>query len=118
MPGPVPTGRGPFLFALAASVVVLFWPTAGPPSGPPGGDKLVHAVLFALLAVTGRRAGLPPGGLAAALVGYAVGSELAQHLLLPDRAGSAADVLADLVGLVLGLAVVRAVGRRRVGRRR
>jgi VanZ family protein len=88
---------------------VLFWPDpVGGGSGLPGGDKVVHAALFALLAATtrlrfGGRPGHPgPGALLVALAGYAAVSELAQAALLPTRSGDVWDLFADLVGVAVG----------------
>lgn len=98
------------------SVVVLFAPSDGGASGIfPGADKVGHATLFALVAVTGALAGLPVRETTAALLGYAVGSEVAQALLLPRRAGDPRDVVADLTGVAIGLLVVRALARRSSG---
>ena len=73
----------------------------------PGGDKAVHALLFLLLAGTAAlRFGALPGVLGVVL-GYAVGSELVQGLLLAERSGDAWDVLADGVGAVAGWQLVR-----------
>ncbi|WP_214369050.1 VanZ family protein [Pseudonocardia sp. H11422] len=98
-----------------ASVVVLFAPASGVPSAPPGVDKLVHLLLFAALAGTGRSAGLPLRPLAVALVAYATASEVLQAVLPIGRSGDVLDALVDVAGIALGLGVV-ALARR--GRRR
>lgn len=93
--------------AVAISVFVLLWPN--PPSAPmfAYADKLVHAGVFFALAWTGRRTGLPLGALAVGLVAYAVGSEVAQQTLLPERQGDWTDVVADLVGAAGGVLAAR-----------
>jgi VanZ family protein len=96
-------GRYAFAAVGLLSLVVLFTPASGVPWAPPGVDKLVHAVLFAALAVTGRWAGAGLRRLAVLLVVYAVVSEVVQAWIPLDRTGSPADVLADVVGLLLGL---------------
>ena len=68
-------------------------------------DKVVHAALFALPAVIGVLAGVPPWALGVVLAGHAPVSELIQHVFLPGRFGDPLDVVADLVGVGLGLAV-------------
>jgi VanZ family protein len=82
---------------------VLFWPDpAGVGSGPPGADKVVHAVLFGALAASAR---LRFGGarrVLAAVLAYAVVSELVQALLLPRRSGDLLDVVADVLGALAG----------------
>lgn len=90
-----------------ASLVVLFVPGGGVPGGPAWADEVVHAVLFALLAVTGS-AVLPARALVPGLAGYAVATEVAQGLLPLQRAAAAGDVLADLVGAAAGLLLVGA----------
>jgi len=99
--------RALFGVAIAISAFVLLWPSA--PGVPlfPYSDKIVHALVFAALAWTGRRAGLPVMGLGVGLLVYAVGSEVVQHTLLPGRSGDLTDVVADLVGVALGLVLAR-----------
>ena len=88
---------------LLASLYVLFWPDpAGGGVSVPGADKVVHLLLFAMLSGTARlRFGGAPRVLAA-VVGYAVVSEVAQALLLSRRSGDLLDILADLLGVALG----------------
>jgi VanZ family protein len=87
------------------SVVILFTPESGVPSSPPGTDKLVHAGLFALLALTGYYARLVrPWQLAALLLGYAAASEVLQAVLPLGRSGDVFDALTDAAGLAVGLA--------------
>ena len=99
-----------FAVALLVSLVVLFAPRAGGAGSVPHLDKVVHAAVFALLTGTGVwRFGRWPAVLAGGVV-YAVLSEVVQHTLLPERSGDAADVVADVVGALLGVVVaVRAV---------
>jgi VanZ family protein len=98
-----PLARITFAAALLLSLVVLFTPASGVHWAPPGLDKLVHAALFAGLAVSGRWAGAGRGSLAVLLTVYAAVSEVAQEWAPLNRTGSPADVLADVVGLLLGL---------------
>ena len=93
---------------LAASLYVLFWPEpAGPDTGFPGADKVVHALLFGLLAATAAwRFGARRGVLAAVLL-YATVSELVQALALSERSGDLWDLLADVVGAVVGWLLAR-----------
>nr|WP_276611108.1 VanZ family protein [Kineococcus siccus] len=75
-------------------------------------DKLVHAAVFGLLVVTGvLRLGRPRAVLLAA-VGYAVLSEVVQHVALPGRSGDPTDVVADVAGALLGLLLLRRLRRR------
>ena len=108
--------RGAFAAAVLVSVVVLFAPAGDVPSAPPGVDKVVHLLLFAVLAATGRWAGLRPRPLALGLAAYAGLSELLQAVTPLGRSGSAADLLADLAGIALALLAWRSgvrSGRRR-----
>lgn len=91
------------------SLVVLFTPDSGVPTAPPGTDKLVHAGLFAALALTGRCAGIRVRALLPVLACYAVGSELLQGALPIGRSADAADAVLDLIGVAVGLAAHRGV---------
>jgi hypothetical protein len=98
--------------AVVVQLVALYWPRQVGDGGVPGTDKVVHAALFAAVALTGRFAGVPVRWLVGLLVGHAVVSELVQALLLPVRSGDPWDVLADVVGVAVGLLAARAAGAR------
>ncbi|RZU32654.1 hypothetical protein [Blastococcus saxobsidens] len=103
-----------FGLALLVSLVVLFLPGSGVPTAPPGTDKVVHLLLFAVLAVTGRWAGVSQVPLAVGLVGYAALSEVLQGTAPLARSASVADLAADVAGVALGLLVwVRSTRRAR-----
>jgi VanZ family protein len=104
--------RPVFAAAVLVSMVVLFAPAGDVPSAPPGVDTVVHAVLFLVLAVSGRWAGAGPWNLGPALVLYAAVSEVLQGLAVIGRTSSVADWLADLVGLLVGLVLGQLVARR------
>lgn len=105
---------GPCFAAVALfSVYALFWPRPAGPQGLDGSDKLVHLLLFALLAGTTRWRFGPGTALLAAVVGYAALSELVQALLLPDRSGDLLDLLADVVGVGLGAVIAARLVRAR-----
>jgi hypothetical protein len=104
--------RGVFAVVVLVSLAVLFAPASDVPGAPPGVDKLVHGALFAALAVAGRWAGCGAAPLGGLLVGYAVVSELIQGFTPLARSASVADGLADLVGIVIGLAVWALLSRR------
>lgn len=95
--------RTPFVLVTLLSLWTLFSPGPTVPEGPPYGDKVVHALLFAALAVTGRQAGLRPVVLLAALVVYAAGSEVLQSVLPINRIGDVLDATVDVLGAVLGV---------------
>jgi VanZ like family len=107
--------RGAFAVAVLVSLAVLFAPASDVPSAPPGVDKVVHGLLFLALAFTGRWAGIRQSLLGAALVGYAVVSELVQGLTPLARSASVGDLLADVVGVLAGLALWALVSRRTAG---
>lgn len=107
----------PARLALAAtlvlSVVVLFSPGSTVPAAPSHTDKVIHLLLFGALAVTARWAGGGAGRVLGWLAVYAVASELAQAVVPIGRAGGVADALTDVVGAVLGVALVEGVRRAR-----
>ena len=104
--------RGVFAVAVLVSLAVLFAPADDVPSSPPGVDKLVHLLLFAALAGSGRWAGARAGVLGALLVLYAAASEVVQGLSALERSASVADWVADLVGVLVGLLAWAWAGRR------
>ena len=95
--------RGAFAVAVLVSLAVLFAPADDVPMAPPGVDKLVHLLLFAALAASGRWAGVRAGVLAGSLVVYAAVSEVVQGLSALQRSASVADWVADVVGVLAGL---------------
>jgi hypothetical protein len=109
--------RGVFAAVVLLSLAVLFSPASDVPTAPPGVDKLVHLGLFAALAVSGRWAGITARALVPLLIGYAAVSEVLQGLPVVDRSVSAADWVADVAGVLVGLAVWAAVERRAVAER-
>ena len=105
--------QGPFAAVVLVSLVVLFTPGPETPSVHPGVDKLIHMGMFAVLALTGLRAGVPPARLACGLVAYAAVSEVLQAVLPIGRDGEVLDALADSLGVGLALVAVRVVTPRR-----
>jgi membrane associated rhomboid family serine protease len=108
-----PLSRGAFAVAVLVSLAVLFAPADDVPLAPPGVDKLIHGLLFAVLAVTGRWAGIGRPVLGVLLVAYGAVSEVLQGLTPLDRTASVADWVADVAGLVLGLVLWDLFSRRR-----
>lgn len=95
--------RGAFAVAVLVSLAVLFAPADDVPASPPGVDKVVHLLLFAALALTGRWAGARAGALGVLLVVYAAVSEVVQGFSALERSASVADWVADTVGVLAGL---------------
>lgn len=98
----MPNGRVWFWLAVLLSVVVLFSPGEAVPAAPPGSDKVVHVVVFGLLAVTGLITGFRRWPLALSLLGYAALSEVIQAIPALGRGASVGDWIADAVGVALG----------------
>jgi hypothetical protein len=107
--------RGVFAVAVLVSLAVLFAPGGDVPSAPPGVDKLVHGSLFAVLAFTGRWAGVGRSVLAGLLVLYGAVSELIQGIPVLDRDPAVGDWVADVAGVLLGLLAWAALERRARG---
>jgi len=103
----IPWLRAGFVVALLIQGYLLYFDVPGTSDVVlfPHVDKVVHAALFALPAATGVLAGMPPWVLGVVLAGHAPVSELIQRAFLPGRFGDPLDVLADLVGVGLGLVV-------------
>lgn len=104
--------RVTFVLALAGHLVALYAPATPAGVGLPGLDKIVHATIFAAVAVTGLWAGLPRVPLLAALVVHAPLSEVVQAGWLADRGGDPLDVVADLVGVSVGALLVALLAAR------
>lgn len=101
--------------AVVLQLVVLYAPRAPStdqvPLVGPFVDKAVHLAVFALVAWTGRRAGVRVRLLAALLLAHAVVSELLQHWVLPGRSGDPLDAVADAAGVLVGLLLAARRGR-------
>jgi hypothetical protein len=95
--------RVTFAVAVAVNVLVLYWPSAPGTGGIPGLDKVVHVLVFLAVAWTGVAMTLPAGPLAAVLVVHAVVSEIVQGRWMAARSGDPRDVLADVVGVAIGV---------------
>ncbi len=99
--------------ALILQFAVLYTPRA--PAVDVGAlplDKLVHLAVFALPTYALIRAGLPVVAVVILMSAQAVGSELLQHVALANRSGDPGDLLADLVGVAVAVALVRLRSRR------
>ena len=103
--------RAVFVGLLVATTVMMLLPREELSSHAPN-DKVSHLVTFAALALAGRWARVPWAALAVGLAAYAAATEVLQALLPVNRHGDVRDLVADVVGLLLGLAVSRLLGRR------
>ena len=84
-------------------IVAMLWPLDQPPPAPEGSDKLVHFIAFAALAFplasTGRF-GILPVFIGASGFGGLI--ELIQPSF--NRSGDVNDFVADVIGVILGIA--------------
>jgi VanZ family protein len=91
------------LIVTVTLTVAMLWPLERPPPAPEGSDKVVHFIAFAALvfplARTGRF-GLLPVFIGAAACGGAI------ELIQPNfnRGADLNDWVADVIGVVLGIA--------------
>ncbi|MGI9092958.1 MAG: VanZ family protein [Mycobacteriales bacterium] len=93
----------PFCAAVVVSTLLIYAPGSHVPSSPHNADKLVHAAMFLVLALTGAWARIPRRWLGIGLVCYAAISEVLQAMLPIHRDGDWHDWLADSIGVVIGL---------------
>ncbi len=111
------TARLLFAATVVVQLVVLYWPFGIGGPGVPGLDKVVHVAVFGAVALAGRVAGVGVWPLVVGLGLHAVVSEVVQGALLDRRGADPLDVVADLVGVALGLAAARLVAVRLAARR-
>lgn len=110
-------GRTSFAVVAALSLVILFTPASAVPVSPPGTDKVVHFVLFVLLALTAVLAGWSRGSVLLGGLLYAAISEVLQASITGlHRSGGVLDWAADAVGVIAGLVITVAL-RQRTARR-
>jgi len=100
------------------SLVLLFSPQGVGDPVFANADKVVHYLLFALLASTVRWRFGARQRLLWLVFAYAVLSEVIQAALLPGRSGDVVDVLADIAGASLGWLVAERFLRRSVSQPR
>lgn len=106
----------PAAAALVVQLVVLYSPSGGGVAPFPNFDKLVHCSVFALPVLLALVAGLPKWPVVVLVALHAPVSELIQWTLLPHRSGDPWDVVADLVGVGVGLVAARYVASRSLRR--
>ena len=99
---------GIWIFGWLLCIVLSMGPPPPIPAEVPDGDKLGHALAYALLSAWAvmifrtRRAWLRS---AAALMALGVVIEIAQGTLTDNRSGDPYDALADALGILIGLGV-------------
>jgi VanZ family protein len=91
-----------FGIALAVQLIAVYAPVG--PGGPEitGLDKVVHILIFFAPALAALMMGIRARWALGILALHAPVSELIQHFALPQRDGDVFDVMADLMGVVLG----------------
>lgn len=100
---------GLWLLAQALVLTVCLLPHTELPPVPRNGDKVEHALAFLVLAAAAVQLFATPRALLRAgawLLLLGVGIEFAQGALTPDRSADPFDVVADTIGILLGLATV------------
>lgn len=99
---------GIWIFGWALCIFLSLGPPPPIPSSVPDGDKIGHALAYAVLSAWAvmifrtRRAWLQS---AAALMGLGIAIEFAQGALTTYRSADPYDALADAVGIALGLGI-------------
>ena len=83
-------------------LVALYAPDAAGGPHVSGLDKVIHALIFAAPALAALMVGIRARWALGILALHAPISELIQGLALPHREGDVLDVMADLVGILLG----------------
>ncbi len=94
--------RWAFGVVLAVQLIALYAPDVAGGPGVKGLDKVIHALIFAAPALGALMVGIRARWALGILAAHAPISELIQHALLPHREGDVLDVMADLVGILLG----------------
>jgi len=108
----VSVARSVFTGLLLVSLVMFLVPGDDLSPNAPN-DKVTHLLIFAVLALSGRWAGVPVLPLLVGLTAYAAATELLQGLLPINRHADPRDVVADVAGVLFGLAVSWALAQRR-----
>ncbi|MCB0919777.1 MAG: VanZ family protein [Actinobacteria bacterium] len=91
------------VLAVGAQTLALYWPR--PPSGPQTSlplDKFVHVLLFAVPTFALLWAGLGVGWVVLIMTVQLLASEAIQSFM-PTRSAELGDLVADLLGVLLGL---------------
>ena len=102
--------RSVFAGLLLVSLVMFLLPADDLSPNAPN-DKVTHLLTFAALALSGRWAGLSPLSLLVGLTAYAATTEVLQAVLPINRHGDLRDLVADVGGVLVGLALSWAVVR-------
>jgi hypothetical protein len=102
--------RAVFATAVLVSMVMLFAPPSDVPSGPEGSDKVVHALMFAVLLIVGAYARLPLVVIVPVLIAYGGVAEIVQGLI--GRDADFWDWVCDSCGVAIGVAVAAVVRSR------
>lgn len=98
------------LWGLFAAAVIVQCVSLYSPSGPPQPtgaiphlDKVGHFAIFAAVALTARWLGFAPWLIGVVLGVHAGLSEIIQAWFLADRTGDVTDLIADAIGIAVGI---------------
>ncbi|MEE2032446.1 VanZ family protein [Rhodococcus chondri] len=97
---------------------MLLSPGGTVPSDLPHADKVTHALMFAVLAFCSRYARIHPAWTLGWLALYGILTEILQETVAVRRSGSVWDWCADIIGVVIGLAIFEVWRRRGRGTRK
>lgn len=101
------------VLALCVQMFALYSPSGDPSFPTPAHtDKAFHGASFAAVTACALLARLPRRGVITAMLAHAVLSELIQWRLIPSRSGDVVDVVADVIGIAVGVVAARFVLRR------
>jgi VanZ family protein len=104
VPFPATTGWRAALAVLVVAVCGLAFTPVPPPEADTGWDKANHVLAFAVLTACAVRAFPAAGAVALAVTGLAFGGFIeGVQSQIPGRSAEWADVLADAVGIAIGL---------------
>ena len=99
--------RTVWYLSLAGVVSLSLMPGSEQPSDVPGLDKIIHGLAYAwlsLLPQLGFTGGRKAAGCSVAMIGLGVALEMGQYFI-PGRFFSGLDILANTLGVGLGMAI-------------
>jgi hypothetical protein len=106
----VSVARSVFTGLLLVSLVMFLLPADDLSANAPN-DKVTHLLTFAALGLSGRWAGVPVLPLLGGLTAYAAATEVLQGLLPINRHADVRDLVADVAGVLVGVALSWALAR-------
>lgn len=92
-----------FVVAVLVQLGALYLPSSGSPEFFPQADKVAHVLLFAIVVTPALLLRLPRPLVLSAAIAHAGISEMVQLYWIPGRDGDGWDMVADVVGIGLGV---------------